>query len=335
MSVDFTVAIPTYNGESRLPKVLERLSQQTGTEHLNWEILVVDNNSTDGTAQLIEAYQKNWYNPVSLRYYFEPKQGLAFARQKAIEEAKGELVGFLDDDNLPTSDWVIAAYIFGEKHPKAGAYASQIHGKFETEPSEQLKKIIFYLAITERGSYPLLYEPDKNGVPPGAGLVVRKSVWKNHVPQRLFLLGRVGASMLAGEDAEALLYIYQAGWEIWYNPEMKVEHWIPSWRLEKKYLISLMRGIGLSRFHLRMLLLKPWQRPFAFFLYLLNDLRKVIFHFICHHAVLKTDIVAACEMERLFTTLMSPFYLWQIRFSSNSKSFVKVKKPGILKIPGF
>ncbi|MEC4887141.1 MAG: hormogonium polysaccharide biosynthesis glycosyltransferase HpsE [Scytonema sp. PMC 1070.18] len=334
MSVDFTVAIPTYNGESRLPKVLERLSQQTGTEHLCWEILVVDNNSTDGTPQLIKNYQKSWKRPFLLRYCFEPEQGLAFARQRAIKEAKGGFVGFLDDDNLPAPDWVIAAYKFGEKHPKAGAYASQIHGKFETEPPDQLKKIIFYLAITERGSHPLLYEPHKKGVPPGAGLVVRKSVWKNHVPQRLFLLGRVGTSMLAGEDAEALVYIYQAGWEIWYNPEMKVEHLIPTWRLEKNYLISLMRGIGLSRFHLRMLLLKTWQRPFAFCLYLLNDLRKVIFYFIRYRAVLKTDIVAACEMERLLMTLISPFYLWQIRFYNSPISFIKDKKLGIFKIPG-
>ncbi|ARV62243.1 glycosyl transferase [Nostocales cyanobacterium HT-58-2] len=313
MSVDFTVAIPTYNGESRLPKVIEKLRNQIGVENLNWEIIVVDNNSSDTTAKLIKDYQKSWHHPFLLRYCFEAEQGLANARQRAIKEAKGDLVGFLDDDNLPVPTWVSAAYKFGVDYPKAGAYASQIHGKFEVELPKHLEKIIFYLAINERGSHSLLYEPRKKGVPPGAGLVIRRHVWNENVPHRLFLMGRVGSSMLAGEDAEALLYIYRAGWEIWYNPAMEIEHLIPSWRLEKKYLISLMRGIGLSRYHLRMLLLENWQKPFAFLLYLLNDLRKVTFHFLRYHAFINSDIVAACEMERLIATFMSPFYLWYVR----------------------
>jgi len=320
MSVNFTVAIPTFNGERRLPIVLEKLQIQKSIEHLNWEIIVIDNNSKDGTAKLIQFYQKNWYQPFSLRYCFEPEQGLAFARQRGIKEAKGEFVGFLDDDNLPAPNWVSAAYKFGQEYPKAGAYASQIHGLFEIEPPADLKRIIFYLAITERGSQPLLYEPRKKGVPPGAGLVVRRHVWNQHVPHRLFLVGRVGSSMLAGEDAEALLYIHRAGWEIWYNPAMEVEHVIPSWRLDRNYLISIIRGIGLSRYYLRMLLLETWKRPFAFFIYLLNDVRQVILHFIRYHKVIESDIIAACEMERFISTLISPFYLWKIKI----KKFMKI-----------
>ncbi|BAZ51232.1 glycosyl transferase family protein [Nostoc sp. NIES-4103] len=321
MCVDFTVVIPTYNGESRLSKVLERLQTQTGVEQLNWEILVVDNNSSDNTAKLIQNYQANWSNHAPLRYCFEGKQGLAFARSKGIREAKGEFVGFLDDDNLPAPTWVKSAYKFGKENPKAGAYGSQIHGLFEVEPPENLKQIIFYLAINERGSQPLLYEPQKKGFPPGAGLVVRRQVWQDHVPQNLFLVGRVGSSMLAGEDSEALSYIHKAGWEIWYSPTMEIEHIIPSWRLEKKYLISLMHGIGLSRYHLRMSLIANWQQPFAFFIYLANDFRKLILHLIRYYAVLKSDLVAAIEMERLLTTFISPFYLFKLRLN---KSFKKI-----------
>ncbi|QSJ18469.1 hormogonium polysaccharide biosynthesis glycosyltransferase HpsE [Nostoc sp. UHCC 0702] len=317
MCVDFTVVIPTYNGESRLSKVLERLQTQTGVEQLNWEILVVDNNSTDNTAKLVQNYQASWSNHASLRYCFEGEQGLAFARSRGIKEAKGEFVGFLDDDNLPAPTWVISAYKFGKEHPKAGAYGSQIHGLFEVEPPEHLKKIIFYLAINERGSQPLLYQPQKKGFPPGAGLVVRRQVWQNHVPQRLFLVGRVGLSMLAGEDSEALSYIHKAGWEIWYSPAMEIEHIIPSWRLEKKYLISLMRGIGLSRYHLRMSLLHNWQKPFVFFIYLANDLRKLLLHFIRYFRVLKTDLVAAIEMEIILTTFISPFYLFKLKLNKS------------------
>jgi glycosyltransferase involved in cell wall biosynthesis len=314
MSVNFTVAIPTYNGENRLPKVLERLRNQKEVENINWEILVVDNNSKDGTAKLIEKYQANWVHPFPLKYIFEAEQGAAFARQTAINQAKGEIIGFLDDDNLPEENWVIEAYKFAQTHPQAGAWASQIHGEFEVKPPENLKSILFYLAITERGEQPQLYQPRRNGFPPSAGLVVRRNAWKDNVPSRLFLVGRVGSSMLGGEDAEALFYIYKAGWEIWYNPTMEVNHIIPSWRLEKNYLISLMRGVGLSRYHLRMLLLENWQRPFAFFIYTANDLRKLTLHFIRYYKVIESDVVAACEMQRLLATFISPFYLFQLKF---------------------
>ena len=62
MPVDFTVAIATYNGENRLARVLEQLQAQTGIEHLTWEIIIVDNNSTDGTAKLIQEYQGIFLN---------------------------------------------------------------------------------------------------------------------------------------------------------------------------------------------------------------------------------------------------------------------------------
>lgn len=326
MCVDFSVVIPTYNGETRLPKVLEKLQNQTVAEHIKWEIIVVDNNSTDGTAKLIQEYQVNWNEYVPLRYCFEAEQGFPFARQRAIKEAKGELIGFIDDDNLPVNNWVQAAYSFAQEYPQAGAYSSRIYGAFETTPSEELKQITFYLAVIDRGSEPLMYEPSKKGLPPGAGLVVRRDVWNRCVPSRLFLVGRAGSSfMAAGEDAEALLHIHKSGWQIWYNPAMEIQHVIPSWRLEKTYLMRLMRSIGLGRFHLRMLLLYQWQRPFAFFVYLINDLRKLILHFIRYRKVLQSEVVAACEMERLIGTLISPFYLSRIRIQQLAKNLASQK----------
>jgi glycosyltransferase involved in cell wall biosynthesis len=98
--VDFTVAICTYNGEKRLPDVLERLRSQVDTDSITWEILVIDNNSTDKTAKVVGDYQVRWSQPYPLKYCFEAKQGLAFARRCAIREATSDLIGFLDDDNL-------------------------------------------------------------------------------------------------------------------------------------------------------------------------------------------------------------------------------------------
>lgn len=313
--MDMTVVIPTYNGAERLPALLEKLRLQQVSSTVGWEILVVDNNSQDGTATLVQQYQQNWPAAASLRYVFEPQQGLAFARQCGVENARGEIVGFLDDDNLPGPDWVMAACQFVAAYPQAGALGSQIAGKFEQPPAKELQPVLFYLAINQRGSEPLQYQPKVTGVPPGAGLVVRRQAWLDAVPKKLRLVGRVGQSMLAGEDAEALLYLHRAGWEIWYNPAMKIDHCIAASRVTLGYLRANLYGIGLCRHHLRMLVLPQWQRPIMGGAYLLSDLRRVVLHYLKHRAVLQTNPAVACEMSRLVGTLLSPFYLLRVRGS--------------------
>lgn len=319
MDLDLTVAIPTYNGAKRLPEVLQRLqlschdALQTAarTKNFSWEIIVVDNNSTDDTAKVVQSYQASWSELYPLKYCFEPRQGAAFARKRAFEEARGTLVGFLDDDNIPAPDWVAAAYVFAQEHPAAGAYGSQIQGVFEVQPPENFHRLAPFLAITNRGSMPLRYEPQKKVLPPSAGLVVRKQAWLNSVPKELVLTGRTPSSMVTSEDLEMLSYIQAKGWEIWYNPAMQIEHKIPHWRLEREYLIPFFRGIGLSRYVTRMLSVQPWQRPIATFAYMTNDLRKIAFHLLKHGVYVQSDLIAACEMELFVSSLVSPFYLWK------------------------
>ncbi len=312
--VHLTVAIPTYNGENRLGDVLDRLRSQVGTEEFSWEIIVVDNNSSDRTAQVVSDYQETWPSAYPLRYCFAPEQGAAFARQRAVEKAQGEWIGFLDDDNLPEPDWVVAAYQFGKDHPEVGAFGSQIHGYFyEKKPEEKLpsnfKRIACFLAIIERGNTPRLYDPKHKILPPGAGLVVRKKAWVESVPERLVLNHTGKEAGLASEDLEVLLHIQKAGWDIWYNPAMVVYHKISNKRLEPEYLKLLVRCVGLSRHRLRMMTLNSWQRPLAFPAYLANDLRRLVLHSIRHGMAIQDDIAATCEREFLTSTLISPLFL--------------------------
>jgi glycosyltransferase involved in cell wall biosynthesis len=320
-SLDFTVAIPTYNGESRLPELLERLRNQLYTETFTWEIIVVDNNSTDNTADVVKSYQACWQCPYPLKYCFEVKQGAAYARKFAVVEAKGKFIGFLDDDNYPISNWVALAYAFGQKYPKAGAYGSQIHPDWEVEPPKDFQRLTPFLAITERGDLPLLYEPHKKLLPPSAGLVVRRQAWLDSIPNQMILTGRVSNNTLTSEDLEMLSYIQKSGWEIWYNPKMEISHKIPSWRLQKEYLIPFFRGIGLSRYVTRMVNIEPWARPLALFAYILNDLRKIVFHFIRYGLHDKYNLVAACERQLFLSSLISPLYLWINGYLNKKRKF--------------
>jgi hypothetical protein len=148
-------------------------------------------------------------------------------------------------------------------------------------------------------------------LPPGAGIVVHREAWLDNVPKNLFLQGRVSGLQLPGDDLEAFLYLREAGWEIWYNPAMEITHKISKERLQKNYIVNLMRGIGLSRYHTRMLSWKGWQRPFILPIYLINDLRKIVIHFFKYKKELETDVILVAEMNFLVSSLISPFYHWK------------------------
>jgi len=312
-TVDFTVAIRVYNSGDRIAEILEKLLHQTDTEEINWEIVIVDNNSTDNTAQIIQQYQAQWCKPYSLRYFLETRQGAVFARARAIREAKGQYIGFLDDDNFPCSTWVSAAYTFGQAHPQVGAYGSRIQGRFDVEPPKNFERIQSFLALKERGETANQYDPSSLSLPAGAGLVVRKQVWLNSVPERLNLQGPVGGKLTAkGEDFEALLHIGQQGWEIWYNPEMKIDHHIPGWRLERDYLISLIHNVGLTICQLRMINAKNWQKPIIMLRIIVGNSRRIIQHWMRYRGGIQEDVVLSCEMAFYWSSLISPFvYLKQ------------------------
>lgn len=327
--MDVTVAIPTYNGAKRLPLVLDRLQSQIGIDGISWEVIVCDNNSTDSTADVIRGYQQRWPKTSTLKYGFAAVQGAARARQRAVQLAQGKFIAFLDDDNLPAQDWVKNAFNFGQCHPKAGAFGSQIHGKFATPPPEGFRRIASYLAIVERGNQPHRYEPKTKILPPGAGLVVRRQAWLESVPEKLFLDNKGKGAGLASEDLEAALHIQKAGWEVWYNSDMVVEHLIPDSRLQLDYLKTLLRCVGLSRFYIRMLGITDWQRPLLAPAYIANDLRRLALHWIRHGSSSKGDWVVACEREHLTSSVISPLFLLE-------KAATDVWKTGInyLRSPG-
>ncbi|MGD1856534.1 MAG: hormogonium polysaccharide biosynthesis glycosyltransferase HpsE [Leptolyngbyaceae cyanobacterium] len=305
------MAIPTYNGSERLAIVLECLRWQLNVQDLSWEVIVVDNNSTDNTVATVQRFQKEWGNRVPLVYEFEPRQGAAYARQKAVEIAKSPIIGFLDDDTLPSMTWLISAYRFAQEHPEAGVIASRIRGDFETVPPDNFERIAALLALTERGSEPMMYAPQQKVIPPAAGVVVRRQAWLDNVPEELILTGRTSTSMLTGEDTESLLHIQRAGWEVWYNPDMRLQHKIPRTRLTRQYLHGLCRGIGLSRYRTRMLSVAAWQRPLMLGLYMANDIRKILHHCLRYRQDVIRDDVAFCELTLYVASLVSPIFMAQ------------------------
>ncbi|MEM1241832.1 MAG: hormogonium polysaccharide biosynthesis glycosyltransferase HpsE [Cyanobacteria bacterium P01_H01_bin.26] len=308
--MDITVVICTYNGASCLPNVFDRLASQVFKTSVTWDIIVVDNNSWDQTTQVVRGYQALPAFANKLHYEFEPKQGLAFARRCGVRAAKGGLLAFLDDDNLPSLSWVQAVYDFGQQHPEAGAYGSQIVGAYEVEPPQDFERIACFLAVIDRGHQSFRYDLlDRWLFPAGAGLVVRRQVWQDHVSEKPRLSGVLAKNLMGkGEDIETLSYIRKAGWQVWHNPQMQIEHAIGKERMTAGYLLNLFRGVGLSRYHTRMVRFQRWQRPFAIAAYGFNDLRRWLLYYLTQYS--KTpSLVVQCELTLLYYSLLSPVHI--------------------------
>lgn len=320
--VDITIAICTYNGAERIPDVLDALNLQQETEHLTWEVLVIDNASQDHTHEVVQQYADQDNGKYLLRYVFESQKGLAFARNRAVLEARGNLVAFLDDDNIPAANWILKATEFAQKSPKVGAFGGKIKGQFEAPPPKDFNKIAVFLAILDRGEVAHCYTPQRGVLPPGAGLVVRRQTWLDNNPQKALLTGRTQTSLMAGEDLEVLAHIQKVGWEIWYTPEMVIHHKIPQSRLEEEYLLKLVWGIGICRHHIRVARYHRWQAVYLTPLHIINDIYKLLDLGFTFERASEKNLAKRVEFTYRLATLLSPLVfvktVFDQRFYSSS-----------------
>src|SRR5580704_11547043 len=101
-----SVVICTWNRAESLQKTLESIESCRVPDGTDWEVLIVDNNSTDATSVICQSFVQT--NPERYRYFLERKQGKSFALNTAIENARGEVIAFTDDDVLVGVDWLSA-----------------------------------------------------------------------------------------------------------------------------------------------------------------------------------------------------------------------------------
>ena len=239
-----TICICTHNGGDRLKRVIEALSFSRSCGY-TWEILIVDNASTDTTKDVIEELAQQ--STVSIRSVFEENLGISYARLRASEEAKGNIICFLDDDNFAGKGFVHHAVTFFEQHPKCGIVGGKIRPIWEHEPTELVKKVgSFALALCDHGETPFCYQGRHEG-PVGAGMCIRKKllveIYKSSNLQHK-VSGRVGKKLESGEDLAFCLISKNLGYECWYEPSIQLAHFIPCKRMQKDYLLKLYEGIG-------------------------------------------------------------------------------------------
>ena len=148
--VNIDIVICTYNRAANLDEVLSALSAQRVGSDVIWSVLVVDNASTDATAEVVEAHRFHRLLP-SLRRVVESEQGLTPARRRGVQETTAPWIAFVDDDNLLAPGWVDAIAQAIRSHPEAGGISGRVVLDWEEPPPNFLKGLGSCFAEQELG----------------------------------------------------------------------------------------------------------------------------------------------------------------------------------------
>lgn len=238
-SVDLIVC--TYNNAPLLDRTLSAIAKQKVSPEAKWKVLVVDNNSTDNTQDIVKKHQASTEIP-HLSVIIEPKQGLTQARHCGVENTTAEWVAFVDDDCFLADDWVAQAIAFAAEHPKCGGFGGQVILDWEVAPAKYVLKYGYSFA-QQKGK-----RRQKKNCLVGAGMVLnRAALARTGWVEKPLVQDRVGTQLVSGGDAEIALRIYGAGYDLWYTPACRLSHFIPARRTTQKYLVDINRGLGSSQ----------------------------------------------------------------------------------------
>lgn len=240
MDRGISVVICCYNSELKIQKVLSYLQKQNFNPNINWEVLVVDNASTDRTAE--EAKESWAMENVDLRVAHEPNPGISHARRRGFEDARFEIISFVDDDNWVEAEWIQKVYDTMYSDLEIAILGGVGIASFEETPPS-------WFAQNE-SSYAVGLQGDKSGERTtsvyGAGLNIRKSTWDNLQENgfKFQLTGRKGNLLSSGEDSELCQAVVLSGQKIFYRSDLTFYHFMPPGRLSWEYLMKLTGSFG-------------------------------------------------------------------------------------------
>ena len=251
-----TVVIPTHNPGTRLRRCLDALAAQTTRE---FQILLVDSRGTDNSAAEGLSHWQSKKIPVAAKMVREEKPGAQAARLLGAREAETPLIVFCDDDNLLAPNYLETARTLAERHPEAGLIGG--YGVGATMDGSALpdwfSQVGLCLAAPGIPRTPVEMKPIAGTWT--AGMVVRKKVFERLDAAKFepILTGRVGASLVAGEDIEMCKAAALAGFPTFEDSRLVFEHLMNPSRLDAKTVNLLSHAMGTARWR---------HRPYDYFL---------------------------------------------------------------------
>jgi glycosyltransferase involved in cell wall biosynthesis len=248
ISPDATVLICTFDRAGMLAETLDTLAA-TRAATLRWNVMVVDNNSSDATHDVVTSRITRY--PVELRYVFEPRQGKTHALNAGLAATDASIVAFTDDDVRLSEGWLAAACRPMLDDPTIDYTGGPVHPIWEQPCPPWLDRtrsdLWGTIAILDYGQEPFVFE-ERRRVPIGSNMAVRRTLI-DRIGGFDPGLGRCGTSLLGQEQVEFFCRSRAAGARGVYVPAMTLHHHVPARRLTRSYFRRwwFWKGVARSR----------------------------------------------------------------------------------------
>jgi glycosyltransferase involved in cell wall biosynthesis len=236
-----SAVIPTFNRADLLLKALAGLTQQNLPPE-QYEIIVVDNNSTDHSR---EAVSRRFGNVPNLRYLCQPSQGVSAARNMGWRAAAAPYVAFQDDDAVAGPDW-LAQYLraFASKRPLPGCIGGRIEPLWESpRPAWLPDDLLWCYSLLDHTDQPITLEGPV--FPPAANVAFLRSALER-VGGFTLNVGRTRGKLISGEETLVIRQMLRLGFTCLYWPQASVQHLVPTQRLTVAWLTRRMYWEGVS-----------------------------------------------------------------------------------------
>lgn len=238
-----SAVICTHNRANYLTKAIQSLLEQHAPKE-QYEIIVVDNYSTDSTKEVVEQFSSSHQN---IRYIYESTLGLSYARNTGWRNARGKYVAYLDDDAIAGPSWIDTIIeVFETINPRPGCVGGRANAIWEAPRPDWLSdELSTGLTIIDWSDVPHALPDLRQQWLVGANIAFPKEVLEQ-LNGFADGLDRAGTKMLSGGDVFLEQQIIDAGYSCFYHPRMVIDHHIQKSRLEKHWLTNRYYWQGVS-----------------------------------------------------------------------------------------
>lgn len=242
-----TIIIPTFNQSRKLSLCLQHLSELNFDQTL-FEVLVIDNGSTDDTKDIALSYKDRI---MYLNYHYCAERGLMAGRHMGAEKAKGDILCYLDDDSMVSTDWLTAIEESFQDENVVIAGGPCIP-KYEVEPPDWVEyfwhkteygRCHDYLSLIDFGKDKIMINPIYVF---GCNYAIRKRTFYEYGGARPDFYPEKYRYYRGGGETSLSLRILNAGHKAFYHPKARIDHLIPANRLTLEYFYWKRHNIGIG-----------------------------------------------------------------------------------------